>query len=269
MSGANKIDMQKIPGINDMHGVKGAFDLAVLEKDTSPLAQREKTHNKIVASLEEAIRLTGLKDGMTISFHHHFRGGDYIVNMVVDKLAEMGFKNLVLAASSLTDCHAPLIKHIENGVIRHIETSGLRGKLADAISHGLMDVPVVFRSHGGRRLMNGARRCFGSLIFRNDKEVQDVTLLCGGFNKIQMSLGKWVAVNHDGPTIFCAGGKRGTFQTCDKIRDAVFFIFHQQGFCGLCDGVKTKAGKKRFVCRFGKQEEVMLPVPPRLVHQFR
>ncbi|GHT83819.1 citrate lyase subunit alpha [Spirochaetia bacterium] len=150
MSGTNKIDIQKIPGINDMHGVKGAFDLAALEKDTSTLAQREKTHNKIVASLEEAIRLTGLKDGMTISFHHHFRGGDYIVNMVVDKLAEMGFKNLVLAASSLTDCHTPLIKHIENGVIRHIETSGLRGELADAISRGLMDMPVVFRSHGGR-----------------------------------------------------------------------------------------------------------------------
>jgi citrate lyase subunit alpha/citrate CoA-transferase len=70
--------------------------------------------------------------------------------MVVDKLAQMGFKDLILAPSSLTDCHAPLITHIKNGVIRHIETSGLRGRLADEISHGLMDVPVVFRSHGGR-----------------------------------------------------------------------------------------------------------------------
>ena len=100
--------------------------------------------------MEKAIELSGLRDGMTISFHHHFRSGDYIVNMVMDKLAEMGFRNLVVAASSLTDCHAPLIQHIKNGVIRHIETSGLRGQLAEEISHGLMDVPVVFRSHGGR-----------------------------------------------------------------------------------------------------------------------
>ena len=106
--------------------------------------------NTKLVSLEEAIRRSGLKDGQTISFHHHFRGGDKVVNMVVDKLAEMGYKNLHLAASSLSDVHAPLIEHIKNGVITKISTSGLRGTLADAISRGLMEEPVVFRSHGGR-----------------------------------------------------------------------------------------------------------------------
>lgn len=101
-------------------------------------------------SLEEAIRRTGLKDGMTISFHHHFRNGDHIINTVVDKLAEMGYKNLTLAASSLAAVHAPLIRHIQNGVITHIETSGMRGELAEQVSRGLIDCPVVFRSHGGR-----------------------------------------------------------------------------------------------------------------------
>lgn len=106
-------------------------------------------HTKVVG-LEEAIRRSGLKDGMTISFHHHFRGGDKVVNMVVAKLAEMGFKNLHLAASSLSDVHAPLIEHIRSGVISKISTSGLRGELAAEISRGLMKEPVVFRSHGGR-----------------------------------------------------------------------------------------------------------------------
>ena len=106
--------------------------------------------NTKLVTLEEAIRRSGLRDGMTISFHHHFRGGDKVVNMVVDKLAEMGFKNLHLAASSLSDVHAPLIEHIRAGVITRISTSGLRGVLADAISRGLMEEPVVFRSHGGR-----------------------------------------------------------------------------------------------------------------------
>ena len=103
-----------------------------------------------VVTLEEAIRKSGLKDGMTISFHHHFRGGDKVVNLVVAKLAEMGFKNLHLAASSLSDVHAPLIEHIKNGVITKISTSGLRGELANESSHGLLKEPVVFRSHGGR-----------------------------------------------------------------------------------------------------------------------
>ena len=73
--------------------------------------------NTKVVTLEEAIHRSGLQDGMTISFHHHFRGGDRVVNMVVAKLADMGFKDLHLAASSLSDVHAPLIEHIKNGVI--------------------------------------------------------------------------------------------------------------------------------------------------------
>jgi citrate lyase subunit alpha/citrate CoA-transferase len=120
-----------------------------IKKNDTFRADLQKESPKLV-TLEEAIRRTGLKDGMTISFHHHFRGGDKVVNMVVDKLAEMGFKDLHLAASSLQDVHAPLIEHIRNGVITRISTSGLRGALANEISTGLMKEPVVFRSHGGR-----------------------------------------------------------------------------------------------------------------------
>lgn len=118
-------------------------------KDTTPRQQLQAQSGKLV-TLEEAIRRSGLRDGMTISFHHHFRGGDKVVNMVVDKLAEMGFSDLHLAASSLQDVHEPLIEHIRNGVITQISTSGLRGELAREISHGLMQRPVVFRSHGAR-----------------------------------------------------------------------------------------------------------------------
>ena len=31
---------------------------------------------KLVNDIKEAIKLSGLKDGMTISFHHHLRNGD-------------------------------------------------------------------------------------------------------------------------------------------------------------------------------------------------
>ena len=118
-------------------------------KDVTPRMDLQQKSPKLV-TLEEAIRRSGLRDGMTISFHHHFRGGDKVVNMVVDKLAAMGFKNLHLAASSLQDVHEPLIEHIKNGVITQISTSGLRGELAKEISHGLMEKPVIFRSHGNR-----------------------------------------------------------------------------------------------------------------------
>ncbi len=106
--------------------------------------------SKIIDTLEQVILKSGLKDGMTISFHHHFRGGDKVVNMVMEVISHMGIRNLTVAASSLTTVHAPMIKHIKDGTVSQIYTSGIRGELAEAISNGLMDNPIIIHSHGGR-----------------------------------------------------------------------------------------------------------------------
>lgn len=113
-------------------------------------SREEKRGRKIARSLEDAIRACGLKNGMTISFHHAFREGDQTINTVIDTLAAMGLRDLTLAPSSLLACNFPLIEHIKSGVVRRIFTSGMRGKLADAISRGLMEEPIHIHSHGGR-----------------------------------------------------------------------------------------------------------------------
>lgn len=105
---------------------------------------------KVVASLREVISLSGLKSGMSISFHHHLRNGDYTLNRVMDEIAALGIRGLTLNASSLFDAHAPLIDHIKNHVVRKINTDYMSAGLGRAISEGLMDEPVEFRTHGGR-----------------------------------------------------------------------------------------------------------------------
>lgn len=105
---------------------------------------------KIVASLREAISLCGLKSGMSISFHHHLRNGDYTLNRVMDEIAALGIRDLTLNASSLFDAHTPLREHIQNRVVRKINTDYMSAGLGRAISEGLMDEPVEFRTHGGR-----------------------------------------------------------------------------------------------------------------------
>ncbi|OWF79502.1 citrate lyase subunit alpha [Yersinia kristensenii] len=113
--------------------------------------QAQKPRNiKMCDSLENVIRRSGLQDGMTISFHHAFRAGDLTLNLVMNAIASMGFKNLRLASSSLSECHSPLVEHIRNGVVSEIYTSGLRGPLAEEISRGLLAKPVQVHSHGGR-----------------------------------------------------------------------------------------------------------------------
>ena len=105
---------------------------------------------KLVSSLREAIERSGLKSGMSVSFHHHLRNGDYVLNMVMDEIAKMGIGDLTLNASSLFDCHLPLAEHIRSGVVRRIRTDYMSAGLGRMISEGLMAEPVEFRTHGGR-----------------------------------------------------------------------------------------------------------------------
>ena len=56
---------------------------------------------------------------MTISFHHHFREGDYVMNLVLAEIAAMGLKNISIAPSSIANVHEPLIEHIKMGSHQH------------------------------------------------------------------------------------------------------------------------------------------------------
>lgn len=106
--------------------------------------------SKLISSVREAIEKTGLRDGMTISFHHHMRNGDFVLNMVLEQAAEMGIKDLTVNASSIFDIHEPIIEHIKNGVVTGLECNYMGGKVGKAISQGILGKPVIFRSHGGR-----------------------------------------------------------------------------------------------------------------------
>ncbi|MBZ4663536.1 MAG: citF1 [Caloramator sp.] len=140
-----------IEGIGELKPYQGPFSTKPTgRKYGRKISAVPPKEGKILKSIEEAIIKSGLKDGMTISFHHHFREGDFIINLVMDTISKLGIKNITLAPSSLNSVHAPLIEHIKNGVITKIETSGLRGPLADAISNGILEYPVKIRSHGGR-----------------------------------------------------------------------------------------------------------------------
>ena len=105
---------------------------------------------KVVNTLKEAVQLAGIKDGMTLSFHHHLRNGDYVLNMVMAEVAAQGHKDLTVNASSLFDVHAPLLEHIQNGVVTGICADYIAAGIGKAISRGILDKPVQFRTHGGR-----------------------------------------------------------------------------------------------------------------------
>lgn len=105
--------------------------------------------NKTLESLADALKKCGLKDGMTISTHHHLRDGDLVSNQIFDIAHEMGIKDLVWLPSASFPCNDPLIKYLEDGTINRIEGS-MNGPLGKFTSAGKMSGLAVLRSHGGR-----------------------------------------------------------------------------------------------------------------------
>lgn len=105
--------------------------------------------NKLVPALPDALIRCGLRDGMTISTHHHFRDGDLIANQIFEIAHELGVKELMWFPSASFPCHAPLIRYLEDGTINRIEGS-MNGPLGKFCSEGKMKGLGVLRSHGGR-----------------------------------------------------------------------------------------------------------------------
>lgn len=105
--------------------------------------------DKRAPSLRAAMERAGLRDGATISTHHHFRDGDRTAGQVFGTARAMGLRDLRWFPSATFPCHRELIPFLEDGTIRSIEGS-LNGPLGDFATEGRMGGPAVLRSHGGR-----------------------------------------------------------------------------------------------------------------------
>lgn len=130
----------------------GAFThMGERTRTAAKVRTRVPGEKKLLADIREAIEKSGLRDGMTVSFHHHLRNGDKVTNLVMQTIADMGFKDIHLAASGIFPCHEPLVPLIESGVITQISVNTFNpGPVPKAISQGKLQKPCILRSHGGR-----------------------------------------------------------------------------------------------------------------------
>jgi len=151
----NKVG-RKLPDVIEHYGkvtpFAGAF---ATPKDGTKTGARLKSvmrgDKKLVTNIREAIEKSGLCDGMTVSFHHHMRNGDKVVNLVMKTISEMGIKDICLAASGIFECHEPLVEMMENGVVTQVVTNTFNpGPVAKAITAGKLQKPAILMTHGGR-----------------------------------------------------------------------------------------------------------------------
>ena len=91
-----------------------------------------------------------IQDGMTISFHHHLRNGDYVLNLVLEEIKRRNLKDIHLAPSAIFSIHEPLVELIKNGNIINISTSYMQGPVSDVIQDGYLKGLLLMHTHGGR-----------------------------------------------------------------------------------------------------------------------
>lgn len=119
-------------------------------RSCTPVGKAARDRSKLRATIQEAIIACGLRNGATISFHHHLRNGDDVVRQVMDAVAGLGIRGIRVAASSLFPVHASTLPYIRNGTISGITTSYVSGPVAEAIANGELETPAVLQTHGGR-----------------------------------------------------------------------------------------------------------------------
>lgn len=123
-------------------------DIKILDKKDYP--KKEAKPSKVYESIKDLFDKLDLKDGITVSSHHHLRNGDAVLNMMMLELQRRGIKDITLVASSLFTVHKELIPLLEDGTITNIITSYISGDLAKAISKGKLKGKILMQSHGGR-----------------------------------------------------------------------------------------------------------------------
>lgn len=100
-------------------------------------------------SLEAAFLAQHIQPGMTLSFHHHLRSGDHVINQVAELVAKHQIKDLTFAPSSIFPEYR-LSDLIERKYITKIVTSYLNGPVAESIQKGRLQKELVMQTHGGR-----------------------------------------------------------------------------------------------------------------------
>lgn len=140
-----------IEGYGTVKPFQGVFqDVGQTMRKAVKLTPVTPKDQKVLENLEVALHKLNLKDGMTISFHHHLRNGDHVLNMVMEAIAKRGIKDLTVAASSLFPIHAPLVEHMKKGVVTGLVTNYMSGPVAEAVSRGELKKPAIMQTHGGR-----------------------------------------------------------------------------------------------------------------------
>jgi len=122
-----------------------------LKKERILISKKVKQPNTVfLDSLSTVFNTLKIDSGMVLSFHHHLRNGDKVIQLVSEEIKNRNLTNIHLAPSSIFPSYTNLVDLIKNGNITNIHTNYLNGDVAKAISQGYLKGKLIMNTHGGR-----------------------------------------------------------------------------------------------------------------------
>ena len=105
---------------------------------------------KVLHSLAELYQHIDIHEHKSISFHHHLRNGDFVLNMVLKQYEVQKVEHLHLYPSSIFPAYTGILPLLEHRQIDNITTNYMNGVVATYLSkHGLPG-ELRMQTHGGR-----------------------------------------------------------------------------------------------------------------------
>jgi citrate lyase subunit alpha/citrate CoA-transferase len=114
------------------------------------MSQTDKQSKKIIKNFDEFFKIVNIHENKNISFHHHLRNGDFVINKVLDYYLEEKVTEINLFPSSIFPKYTKILTLIKNNQINDITTNYCNGPVAEYISNYGLPGKLTMQTHGGR-----------------------------------------------------------------------------------------------------------------------
>ncbi len=112
--------------------------------------KQKQSKTVFLNSIEEAFDLFEIQSNQCLSFHHHLRNGDYVIQNVCEVIQNRKLINMHLAPSSIFPSYTNLVDLIKNHNVTNVHTNYVNGEVAKIISQGHLKGKLIMNTHGGR-----------------------------------------------------------------------------------------------------------------------
>ncbi len=105
---------------------------------------------KLFTDLDTLMDALDIHDSINISFHHHLRNGDHVINRILPYFHKHNIKDIGLYPSAIFPTYTAIIDLLKHNQIKHIKTNYLNGPVADYLAKHGKENMITMQTHGGR-----------------------------------------------------------------------------------------------------------------------